>query len=77
MKSFEKIAKDNINDKKIDIVLNVSKDIPTKLYGDSAKISQVVLNIVDNACKFTEKGSITIDAKCEKKQNNAKLIISI
>lgn len=77
LKSFEKIAKDKINDKKIDVILNVSSDIPTKLFGDSGKISQVILNLVDNACKFTEKGSITIDAKCEKKQNNAKLIVSI
>jgi len=77
LKSFEKIAKDHINDKKIDVVLNVSKDIPTKLYGDSARISQVILNIIDNACKFTEKGSITIDASCEKKANNVKLVISV
>lgn len=77
LKSFEKIAKDKINDKKIAVVLNVDDNIPAKLFGDSAKISQVVLGLIDNACKFTEKGSITIDATCDKKSNNAKLIISI
>ena len=77
LKSFEKIAKDKIDDKKIDIILNVDNNIPAKLYGDSAKISQVILGLIDNACKSTEKGSITIDATCEKKSNNAKLIISI
>jgi len=77
LKSFEKIAKDHINDKKIDVVLNVSKDIPTKLFGDSGRISQVVLNILDNACKFTEEGTITIDASCVKKANSVKLVISV
>ena len=77
LKSFEKIAKDHINDKKIDVVLNVSKDIPTKLYGDSGRISQVILNIIDNACKFTESGSITIDASAIKNNNNVKLVISV
>lgn len=77
LKSFENIAKEHVEGKEIDVILNVSKDIPTKLYGDSARISQVILNIIENAAKFTEKGSITIDAKCEKNQNNAKLIISI
>lgn len=77
LKSFEKIAKDKIDDKKIDVILNVDNNIPAKLYGDSAKISQVILGLIDNACKSTEKGSITIDATCEKKSNNAKLIISI
>ena len=77
LKSFENIAKERIEDKDIDVILNVSKDIPTKLYGDSGRISQVILNIIDNATKFTTSGSITIDAKCEKKQNNAKLIISV
>lgn len=77
LKSFENIAKERIEDKDIDVILNVSKDIPTKLYGDSGRISQVILNIIDNAAKFTKSGSITIDAKCEKKQNNARLIISV
>lgn len=77
LKSFENIAKEHVEGKNVDVILNVSKDIPTKLYGDSARISQVILNIIENAAKFTEKGSITIDAKCDKNQNNAKLIISI
>ncbi len=77
LKSFENIAKDKINNKNINLVMNVKKDIPAKLYGDSARISQVILNLIDNAVKFTEKGNINIDVDYEKNNNNGKLIISI
>lgn len=77
LKSFENITKERIKEKDITVTLNVAPDIPTKLYGDQARISQVMLTILDNAVKYTEKGSIQIDAKCEKNGSMAKLIISV
>lgn len=77
LKNFENTTKEHLKDKDIKLTLNVSPDVPTKLYGDQARISQVILNILDNAVKYTEKGSIKIDAKCEKNGSMAKLIISV
>ncbi|MBR4178391.1 MAG: response regulator [Bacilli bacterium] len=44
--------------KNIKFILEVDKEIPNKLYGDSTKIFQVVLNILTNAVKYTEVGRI-------------------
>ena len=77
LKSFENITKEHIGNKPITLTLNVDESMPTKLYGDEARIQQVMLNILDNAVKFTDKGSITIDAKCEKASSMAKLIMSV
>lgn len=75
-KDIENITKDNINDK-VKFKLNIDAETPSKLYGDSGKIRQILQNLLNNSIKFTNKGSITIDVKSIKNKNDAKLIISI
>ena len=40
----------------------VGSDLTTQLYVDREKLEQVLVNLLSNASKFTEKGSITFDA---------------
>ncbi len=47
-------------DKGLSYELTVDPDIPSVMYGDEIRIRQVILNIVNNAIKYTEKGSIKI-----------------
>lgn len=75
-KEIEKITIKNIPEK-VKFVLKVDSDTPVKLYGDSGKIRQIVNNLLDNAIKFTEKGSITLDVKAIKYSSYVKLTISV
>ncbi|MCR4717968.1 MAG: response regulator [Lachnospiraceae bacterium] len=38
----------------------ISKDLPKTMYGDDVRIRQVITNILTNAVKYTEKGSVTL-----------------
>ncbi|MBU5477951.1 response regulator [Eubacterium sp. MSJ-13] len=44
------------------LALNVESDknLPAKLYGDEVRIRQIIVNILNNAIKYTEKGSVTL-----------------
>jgi len=49
------------HDKGVEVFVNIDPKIPRTLNGDSVKIQQVLINFLNNALKFTKKGSIRLD----------------
>jgi PAS domain S-box-containing protein len=56
-----------IKDKGLELVCEVSGDIPDLLVGDAGRLGQVLLNLIGNAVKFTEKGKISVAVNTERK----------
>ena len=49
--------------KNIALSVNISPSVPKKMVGDKNRISQVMFNLIGNAIKFTNQGSVSIDVK--------------
>ncbi len=50
--------------------VDIDENLPKKLYGDVGKIKQIVLNILTNAVKYTEKGGFTLSVSVTKIEND-------
>ena len=68
-----------IGDKPIDFKTVIASDIPPVLKGDTGKLKQIILNLLTNAIKYTDKGFIKYRVECinDYKNNQTKLIITV
>jgi len=55
-----KIASAKIGEKKLELVLDFSPDVPSRVHGDPSRLRQVLLNLVSNAVKFTAQGHVLV-----------------
>ncbi len=62
-------------DKKLDLYFFCSEDFPEILIGDSLRVSQIVTNLVSNAIKYTESGSIRVSLESANRLGNKHDII--
>ncbi len=51
--------------KKLDFRLDIEPGLPSELFGDEKRIRQIVLNLLDNAVKYTAEGSVTLSIQGE------------
>ncbi len=67
-----------LTESNLDFFVDINKNIPRFLYGDSAKLRQLFVNILNNAVKFTESGKIVMRVDYERKENDLiELIVDI
>ena len=59
------IVNTRIGEKDIEFTMDISPNIPRKLYGDNFRIHQIMINILNNAVKFTRKGFVNLKIDCE------------
>lgn len=52
-------------EKKLELILDISAELPTNLIGDPLRLNQVLINLCNNAIKFTSAGEITIGIVAE------------
>jgi Signal transduction histidine kinase len=56
--------------KNLELALDIDPEIPTELYGDNTRINEVIMNLLTNAVKYTEKGTVTLSAKVKERKND-------
>jgi len=64
-------------DKKIDLVLFIDPKFPDTIIADPLRLTQVLTNLLNNAVKFTDKGSIVLYARMGQENNNKTMLLSV
>lgn len=67
-----------LKDKPVELTVQVSDDVPRKLYGDIGRVKQVLINIMGNATKFTHEGSVTLHVAWRQEgEDSGRLLASV
>ena len=71
LNSVANISSIKAAEKKLELVIHVRSEVPVKLIGDPERLEEILLNLINNALKFTDKGEVVIGVKpiSEDKQN--------
>jgi len=64
------------HDKGLEFAINVAPDLPETLVGDEKRIEQVVVNLLSNAFKFTQQGSVILRANVNHADNTWAITVS-
>lgn len=63
------IVMTRLEDKDVEFILDVDPNMPNRLLGDNDRVKQIILNIVNNAIKFTKKGYVSLHFSFERQSD--------
>ena len=63
--------------KGLDFIIDINPETPDRLVGDEVRIRQIIMNLLTNAVKYTEEGSVTLSVSGEKVQAGTLLKFSV
>lgn len=74
LENVASLTSEKMKEKNIEFVYEVAADVPNHLYGDPLRIGQVLLNLVSNAAKFTERGLVRVDVRVRERRYDELLL---
>ena len=63
LRSICNLMKGKMEAKYLDFELNIGENVPSVLYGDEIRISQILINIMTNAIKYTDNGKVSLSVE--------------
>ena len=64
-------------DKNIDLIVDLDPNVPAMMRGDASKISRIILHLLDNAFKFTDRGGVYLKVSSIKRDYGVNLVIEV
>ena len=61
-------------DKGLELLFDIAADVPNALQGDPLRLGQVLINLTNNAIKFTEKGEIVVTIRLQQLEEHAAVL---
>ncbi len=71
------ITKAIVDARNLEYIISVDENIPDKLYGDDVRIKQIMINLITNAAKYTEKGSVTLSVSGREEESVFHLNVAV
>ena len=65
LENLSTVVGQKANDKNLEFLIAAQPDIPPNLVGDPLRLGQILINLVNNAVKFTERGEVMVSAAVE------------
>ncbi len=57
-------------EKGLEFHIDVDQTMPAQMYGDEVRIKQILINVLNNAVKYTSEGSVTLSIQCRLTERN-------
>jgi PAS domain S-box-containing protein len=78
LENVSTVVSQKAHEKKLEFLISAQPDIPPNLVGDPLRLGQVLINLVNNAIKFTERGEVIVSvAVQERESDRVKLAFSV
>jgi signal transduction histidine kinase/DNA-binding response OmpR family regulator len=76
IRSVMSTASGLVKDKPIELVVDVPDDLPL-IQADNIRVRQILLNLISNACKFTEKGQVGASARLVERSGRREVVVAV
>ncbi|MCU0594119.1 MAG: response regulator [Desulfobacterota bacterium] len=60
-----------VHEKELEFLLDTSREVPLALVGDPLRVGQILINLCNNAVKFTEQGEIVVSTRVKQKEEHS------
>lgn len=77
LESVAKLISVKMQEKGLDFQVKIAPDIPKYLYGDVTNIKKVIVNLLSNAYKYTDNGTVIYEVNCVLNKNICRLMINV
>jgi len=70
IQKYVDLSKDRASNKGIQVILKLDEKMPQVVFGDPVRFGQVLNNLIGNAIKFTDRGSVSVISELRKMTDN-------